>query len=407
MLGALRVAPGGKPCAIRLPGRTETKPLISNDQYLKPMLDSGSSRVFNCNDRARDLVKAKAETPFFFRVPRMHGLVLIKEVTIASAARRSAGVPLIGTKLYLPYNQDDVYEGGRSIFYHDPKMLNTLNELFGLRGANVAQSDLEHDLKILGILDRLPSLDGFLMRDALELDGIATNDLYFEIAGPERAAINQFIRRKFEPLVRAACEDQPKFSNKVDHLIDKVWEAKDREALEPLIRAFRFPDDEALAIFAAWNAEIAGDVTLGKETSVWFSATIRADIAPITLGRGTNIQDGATVHVDTGLPCIIGAGVTVGHNAVLHGCTVGDDCLIGMGAVVLSGAVIGKESIVGAGALVTEGKVFPPRSLLVGSPAKAVKQVDAAALEKIRENARVYIGLARQASKDYREVPAT
>jgi len=161
------------------------------------------------------------------------------------------------------------------------------------------------------------------------------------------------------------------------------------------------------AIFAAWNAEIAGDVTLGKETSVWFSATIRADIAPITLGRGTNIQDGATVHVDTGLPCIIGAGVTVGHNAVLHGCTVGDDCLIGMGAVVLSGAVIGKESIVGAGALVTEGKVFPPRSLLVGSPAKAVKQVDAAALEKIRENARVYIGLARQASKDYREVPAT
>jgi len=253
MLGALRVAPGGKPCAIRLPGRTETKPLISNDQYLKPMLDSGSSRVFNCNDRARDLVKAKAETPFFFRVPRMHGLVLIKEVTIASAARRSAGVPLIGTKLYLPYNQDDVYEGGRSIFYHDPKMLNTLNELFGLRGANVAQSDLEHDLKILGILDRLPSLDGFLMRDALELDGIATNDLYFEIAGPERAAINQFIRRKFEPLVRAACEDQPKFSNKVDHLIDKVWEAKDREALEPLIRAFRFPDDEALAIFAAWK----------------------------------------------------------------------------------------------------------------------------------------------------------
>ena len=161
------------------------------------------------------------------------------------------------------------------------------------------------------------------------------------------------------------------------------------------------------AIFAAWNAEIAGDVTLGKETSVWFSATIRGDIAPITLGRGTNIQDGATVHVDTGLPCTIGDGVTVGHNAVLHGCTVGDDCLIGMGAVVLSGAVIGKESIVGAGALVTEGKVFPPRSLLVGSPAKAVKQVDDATLEKIRENARVYIGLARQASEDYREVPST
>lgn len=158
------------------------------------------------------------------------------------------------------------------------------------------------------------------------------------------------------------------------------------------------------ATFAAWNAEIAGDVTLGKETSVWFSATIRADIAPITVGRGSNIQDGATVHVDTGLPCTIGEGVTVGHNAVLHACTVGDDCLIGMGAVILSGAVIGKESIVGAGALVTEGKVFPPRSILVGSPAKAVKQVDDAALEKIHENARVYIGLARQASEEYSEV---
>ncbi len=158
------------------------------------------------------------------------------------------------------------------------------------------------------------------------------------------------------------------------------------------------------AIFTAWNAEIAGEVTLGRETSVWFSATIRADIAPITVGRGSNIQDGATVHVDTGLPCTIGQGVTVGHNAVLHGCTVGDDCLIGMGAVILSGAVIGKESIVGAAALVTEGKVFPARSLLVGSPAKAVKAVDDAMLEKVRANARVYLGLARQASKEYREV---
>ena len=158
------------------------------------------------------------------------------------------------------------------------------------------------------------------------------------------------------------------------------------------------------AAFAAWNAEIAGDVTLGRESSVWFSATLRADIAPITVGHGTNIQDGATVHVDTGLPCTIGHGVTVGHNAVLHACTVGDDCLIGMGAVVLSGAVIGKESIVGAGALVTEGKVFPPRSLILGSPAKAVRLIDDAALEKIRENGRVYLGLARQASEEYREV---
>ncbi len=156
-------------------------------------------------------------------------------------------------------------------------------------------------------------------------------------------------------------------------------------------------------LFVAWNAEVAGAVTCGPETSVWFSATVRGDIAAISIGRGTNVQDGATLHVDTDLPLAIGSGVTIGHNAVLHGCTVGDDCLIGMSAVVLSGAKIGKESIVGAGALVTEGREFPPRSVILGSPAKAVRQVDDATLEKMRENARHYVRLAGEAAKDYRE----
>jgi carbonic anhydrase/acetyltransferase-like protein (isoleucine patch superfamily) len=157
------------------------------------------------------------------------------------------------------------------------------------------------------------------------------------------------------------------------------------------------------ALFLAWNAEIAGDVTLSAETSVWFSATVRADLAPISVGRGSNIQDNVTLHVDTGLPLVVGAGVTVGHHAILHGCTVGDDCLVGMGAIVLSGAVIGKESVVGAGALVTEGKVFPSRSLIVGSPAKAVRRVDDELLDKIRQNGLAYTGLARQAARDYTE----
>lgn len=157
------------------------------------------------------------------------------------------------------------------------------------------------------------------------------------------------------------------------------------------------------ALFIAWNAEVAGAVTLGADTGVWFSATVRGDIAPISVGPGTNVQDGATLHVDTDLPLAIGRGVTIGHNAVLHGCTIGDDCLIGMSAVVLSGAAIGKESIIGAGALVTEGKQFPPRSLILGSPAKAVRTVDDALLEKMRENARHYVLLAREAAKDYAE----
>lgn len=156
--------------------------------------------------------------------------------------------------------------------------------------------------------------------------------------------------------------------------------------------------------FIAWNAEVAGDVRLAERTSVWFSATVRGDIAPITVGKGTNVQDGATLHVDAGLPCTVGERVTIGHNAILHGCTVGDDCLIGMGSIVLSGAVIGKESIVGAGALVTEGKSFPPRSLIIGSPAKAVRAIDDAALARVRENGRVYEELAEQAASEYRQV---
>lgn len=156
--------------------------------------------------------------------------------------------------------------------------------------------------------------------------------------------------------------------------------------------------------FIAWNAEVAGDVRLAARTSVWFSATLRGDIAPITVGEGSNVQDGSTLHVDTDLPCVIGERVTVGHNAVLHGCTVGDDCLIGMGAVVLSGAVIGKESIVGAGALVTEGKSFPPRSVILGSPGKVARQVDDAGLAKIRDNGQAYVRLAREAQRDYQRV---
>jgi carbonic anhydrase/acetyltransferase-like protein (isoleucine patch superfamily) len=159
------------------------------------------------------------------------------------------------------------------------------------------------------------------------------------------------------------------------------------------------------ALFIAWNAEVAGAVTLAEETSVWFSATLRGDIEPITLGRGSNVQDGATIHTDFGLPCVVGERVTIGHHAILHGCKVGDDCLIGMGAVILSGAVIGKESIVGAGALVTEGKSFPPRSLIIGSPAKAVRTLDDAAVEKVQKNGQVYVRLAGEAARSYFEMP--
>jgi len=158
------------------------------------------------------------------------------------------------------------------------------------------------------------------------------------------------------------------------------------------------------AAFIAWNAEVSGSVELGKDVSIWFGASVRGDIEPITIQEDTNIQDNATLHTDFGAPCTIGKRVTIGHNAVIHGCTVGDDCLIGMGAVLLSRSEIGKESIVGAGALVTEGKIFPPRSLILGSPAKVVRTLDDSAIDAIRKNSENYIKLAKDAAESYREI---
>ena len=134
------------------------------------------------------------------------------------------------------------------------------------------------------------------------------------------------------------------------------------------------PDTEKTN-FIAWNADVSGDVVLGSESSVWFNATIRGDIAPIRIGNVSNIQDGAVCHISTDNPLTVGDYVTVGHNAIIHSCTVGSHCLIGMGAIVLDNAEIGDYSIVGAGALVTGGKKFPPRSLILGSPAKRVREL--------------------------------
>jgi len=125
--------------------------------------------------------------------------------------------------------------------------------------------------------------------------------------------------------------------------------------------------------WAAPSADLIGDVRLGRRASVWFGAVIRADNTPILIGEDSNIQDGAVGHSDPGAPLTVGARVTVGHQAILHGCTVHDGALVGMGARVLNGAVIGEQCLVGAGALVTEGKSFEPRMLIVGSPARAVR----------------------------------
>lgn len=131
----------------------------------------------------------------------------------------------------------------------------------------------------------------------------------------------------------------------------------------------------AAGSWAAPSADLIGDVRLAARASAWFGAVIRADNTAIIIGEDSNVQDGAVCHSDEGVPLTIGARVTVGHQAILHGCTIADDCLIGMGARILNHAVIASECIVGAGALVTEGKTFPEGSLIVGSPARVVRQL--------------------------------
>ena len=143
--------------------------------------------------------------------------------------------------------------------------------------------------------------------------------------------------------------------------------------------------------FVAPTASLIGQVILEEDASVWWGAVLRGDNEPITIGSGSNVQDLCMAHTDPGFPLVIGSGCTIGHSAIIHGCTVGDNSLIGMGATLLNGCRIGKNSIVGANALVTEGKEFPDNSLIIGSPAKVVRTLDAEAVAGIARSAQVYV----------------
>jgi len=150
---------------------------------------------------------------------------------------------------------------------------------------------------------------------------------------------------------------------------------------------------------SAWvadSAQVMGAVTMEADASVWFGATVRGDTEHITIGEGANIQDGSVLHADHGMPLTVGRHVTVGHMVMLHGCTIGDESLIGIGAVVLNGAKIGRNCLVGAGSLVTEGKEFPDGSMIMGTPAKVVRQLTPEQIEGLRQSARHYIDNARR-----------
>lgn len=147
--------------------------------------------------------------------------------------------------------------------------------------------------------------------------------------------------------------------------------------------------------FIASTAAVMGDVTLGEESSIWYGAVLRGDMAAIIIGAQTNIQDGSIVHVDTGVPCTIGQRVGVGHRVILHGCTVGDDCLIAMGSVLLNGVRVGAGSVVAAGAVLREGMEVPPGSLVMGVPGRIVRPVDAELSKRAAATWKHYVKEAR------------
>jgi carbonic anhydrase/acetyltransferase-like protein (isoleucine patch superfamily) len=152
------------------------------------------------------------------------------------------------------------------------------------------------------------------------------------------------------------------------------------------------------------DASVIGDVVLGIDTSIWFGTTLRGDNARISLGAGSNIQDGSVVHVDEGYPATIGNGVVVGHRVIIHGCTIGDNSLIGMGSVLLNGCRIGRNCLVGANALITEGKEFPDNSVILGAPAKVVRAAGAEVAAMIREAAEHYVSKVARYARELRRI---
>ena len=148
-------------------------------------------------------------------------------------------------------------------------------------------------------------------------------------------------------------------------------------------------------VFIAPGAKVLGDVTIGRDSSIWYNSVVRGDLAPVYIGEQTNIQDLSVVHVDEGVPCRIGHRIGVGHRSILHGCTVEDDCLVGMGSVLLNGVVVGAGSVIGAGSLLTEGMEVPPGSVVMGAPARIVRAVDEVLRKRTRITWEHYIDQAR------------
>ncbi|TFF67092.1 gamma carbonic anhydrase family protein [Helcococcus ovis] len=199
--------------------------------------------------------------------------------------------------------------------------------------------------------------------------------------------LNQLEGFKVDYIFSGCFKDDLNFSKKDVIKSKGNYTIKNLEKLKPNI------DD---SVFIAEGARIIGNVEVGKDSSIWYNATLRADYGKIKIGKNSNIQDNAVIHLSHDSDTIIGDNVTVGHSAIIHGAKIENDVLVGMGAIVLDNCVIGENSIIGAGALVTKNKEFPPKSLIIGSPAKFVRELSDDEIYSIRQNALEYIQNAKK-----------
>ena len=216
------------------------------------MIDSGSSRVFDCNAVTLKLAREDGgDETRFFRHPALNHVVIIKHSALPHE-RRTRNDPPVGTKLFFPFNEANPYEGGSAIFLHEPQLEAALMEKCGVNRFNDRES-FEEDLRILRLLARLPTLDPFLLRDVLDADKIKVHERYLEISSAQWLEIQNLIQQRFVPIVNAAFPEATNSRTAAKKLIEKLWEAKDREALAPIIQTFGLPEDGALEILYAWK----------------------------------------------------------------------------------------------------------------------------------------------------------
>jgi hypothetical protein len=222
------------------------------DSAFSPMIDSGSARVFDCNAVTLKLLADPAcGTNFFFRHQRLNHVIVLKHSVLPSE-RRSPKDPPVGTKLYFPFNEHNPVEGGSTIFLHDRQLEAALYDKCGARREGDPEA-FEEDLRLLKMLSRLPTLDPFLLRDVIEADHIEVNDRYLDISDEQWLELQGLIQRRFVPIVKAAYPETKTSHIKVRRLIEQLWEAKDEEALAPIISTFGLPEDGALEILYAWK----------------------------------------------------------------------------------------------------------------------------------------------------------